>query len=577
MAGNSDSNISTQTREPLRENLLSEDRRLNKLLESVIKEVKLYAEDQLKHMRKLAQIGISLSSEKDINKLLEGIVDEARALSNADAGTLYTLDHTNQELRFAIMQSESMQTRMGGASGIEINFPGVPLYKDGKPNLSNVSSYVALKEETVNIPDVYEAEGFDFTGPRNYDAATGYRSKSMLVIPLKNHENDIIGVLQLLNAQDADKKNVIPFSTEYVDLIASLASQAAITLTNAQLIQNLQNLLNSFIRSIATAIDEKSPYTGGHINRVVDLTMMLAEKINAQKKGVYKDVCFNEDEMEELRMAAWMHDVGKITTPESVVDKASKLQTVFDLIHLIEIRFALIARNIETEHFKNKLKQIKKGAPVDDKALERKLARALNDLNKDLDFIRLSNTPGEFMSEEKIKRLKKIAQKTYMIDGQKRPYLTDYEFHNLSIRKGSLTEKERGIIEYHTVMTKKILSNLPFPKRLSRVPEYAAAHHEKLDGSGYPEKLTKEALPLQARIMAIADVFEALTAPDRPYKKPMTLSQAVKIMELMKNDNHIDPDLFELFVKSGIYYDYALKEMNPEQIDESRKSVKKTK
>ncbi len=275
---------------------LSEDKRLDRLLKSVIAEVKIYAEDQIKHMRKLAQIGIALSGEKDIKKLLESIVDEARDLSNADAGTLYIKDQNKGSLRFEILQNASMRTRMGGTSGVEITFPEVPLHKDGAPNLSNVCSYVALKDETVNIPDVYEAEGFDFTGPRNYDATTGYRSKSMLVIPMKNHENDIIGVLQLLNAQDPETEEVIPFSSEYVDLVASLASQAAVALTNAQLIQDLRDLFDAFIRSIATAIDEKSPYTGGHINRVVDLTMMIAEKINHTTEGAFKDLSFDDEE-----------------------------------------------------------------------------------------------------------------------------------------------------------------------------------------------------------------------------------------------------------------------------------------
>lgn len=555
----------------LEEKALSKDKRLNKLLKSVINEVTLYAEDQLKHLKELAQIGIALSSEKDMRKLLEAIVDEARELSNADAGTLYILNPEKEHLCFEILQNESMNTRMGGTSRVEITFPDVPLFKDGAPNLSNVSSYVALKGETVNIPDVYEAEGFDFTGPRNYDASTGYRSKSMLVIPMKNHENDIIGVLQLLNAQDPETKKVIPFSSEYVDLIASLASQAAVALTNAQLIQDLKDLFDAFIRSIATAIDEKSPYTGGHINRVVDLSMMIAEEINAQKKGPFKETRFSEDEIEELRLAAWMHDVGKITTPEYVVDKASKLQTIFNLIHLIELRFDLIAQTLKIEHLRTKSElSPKKQAPQDEQSLEEQFALEMDRLRQDLEFIQLCNTPGEYMSDEKIEKLKAIARQTYTIDGRTCPYLTDYEVQNLSIRKGSLTDQERHVIENHTIMTKKILSNLPFPKRLANVPEYAGSHHEKLDGTGYPNHLSQENLSLQSRIMAIADVFEALTAADRPYKRPMSLSQAVKIMGLMKKDNHIDPNIFDLFIASGLYYNYALKEMNPEQIDEER-------
>lgn len=565
-------NQDATTQEPMEEKQqsLAEDKRLDRLLKTVIAEVKIYAEDQIKHMRQLAQIGIALSGEKDIKKLLESIVDEARDLSNADAGTLYIMDQKERSLRFEILQNASMKTRMGGTSGVEIPFPEVPLFKDGAPNLSNVSSYVALKDETVNIPDVYEAEGFDFTGPRNYDATTGYRSKSMLVIPMKNHENDIIGVLQLLNAQEPDTDEVIPFSSEYVDLAASLASQAAVALTNAQLIQDLTDLFNAFIRSIATAIDEKSPYTGGHINRVVDLTMMIAEKINHTKEKPFKDLSFDDDELQALRMAAWMHDVGKITTPEHVVDKATKLETIQDGLNLIEIRFGLIAKVIENEQLRREVDLWQKGDihAGDSAKGEADIAEELKALTEDLEFIRDCNTPAEFMSDEKIERLETIGRKSYVVDGEEHTYLTPEEVQKLSIKKGTLTAKERAVIENHTTMTAKMLQKLPFPKLLAKVPDYAAAHHEKLDGTGYPQRLSKAEISVQARIMAIADIFEALTAPDRPYKKPMKLSQAIKIMGFMKNDHHIDPDIYDLFIQSGLPQEYAHKEMNPDQIDE---------
>ena len=275
--------------------LSQEDKRLNKVLMTVEREVKEYADYQLSHIEQLANIGLALSIEKNIDILLEMIVDAARELTNADAGTLYLVDDEKKSLRFQILQNDTMKTRMGGTSGIEVTLPPVPLEVDGKPNHSNVSSYCALTGDVVNIPDVYEAEGFDFTGPRKYDEATGYRSKSMLVIAMRNHENDIIGVLQLLNAKDIDTKQTVSFSTEYVDLIGSLASQAAVALTNAELVQDLRDLLYSFIKSIATAIDEKSPYTAGHFSRVVDLTMMIADKINGIKKGPFASVQFTDD------------------------------------------------------------------------------------------------------------------------------------------------------------------------------------------------------------------------------------------------------------------------------------------
>ncbi len=549
---------------------LSKDKGLNKLLKSVIVEVKSYAEDQIKHIMQLTRIGLALSAEKNINKLLEVIVDYARDLSHADAGTLYILDDDKEHLRFEIMQNDTMETRIGGTSGVEISLPKVPLHSDGKPNYYNVSSYTALTGETVNIPDVYKAKEFDFTGPMEYDAATGYRSKSMLLIPMKNHENNIIGVLQLLNSQIPETGEVVAFSKDYVDLVASLASQAAVALTNTQLIQDLKNLFYSFIKSIATAIDEKSPYTGGHITRVVDLTMMIAEGINKTDHGPFKDVLFSEDEFEELRLAAWMHDVGKITTPENVIDKSTRLQAIFDRAHLVETRFQMIAKSIENEYLQRKIELLQNEISDESKIkiMDQELADKIRDLGEELKFIKACNNPGEFMSDEKIDRIKKIAKKNYVSPDGVHPYLTEDEVDNLCIRKGTLSDKERNIIENHADMTLKILNELPFPAKLANVPEFASSHHEKLDGSGYPRGLSEKELSLQSRIMAIADVFEALTAKDRPYKEPMKLSKAVKIMEFMKQDKHIDGDIYDLFLESQIFYEYAKNQMAPEQIDE---------
>ena len=526
--------------------------------------------DPVQQIKELTRIGIALSLEKNIQKLLEMIVDEARELTGADAGTLYILNREKQCLGFEIMQNISMGTRMGGTSGIEIDLPDVPLYVGGRPNHSNVSSHVALTGKIVNISDVYEAEGFDFTGPRNYDASTGYRSKSMLVIPLQNHESDIIGVLQLLNAQHPSTGRIIPFSPADTDLVASLASQAAVALTNTQLIQNLQDLFYAFIKSIATAIDEKSPYTGGHINRVVDLTMMIAQTINTVDEGPFKQVCFTEDEMEELRLAAWMHDVGKITTPEYIVDKSHKLQTIFDRIQLIETRFNLIAQLIENNVLQQKreLERTHQDTPSRLETLDNIRQKRLDRLAADLAFIKECNSPDEFMSDDKIQRLNEIGAQTFTVGHRTFSYLTADEIKNLSIRKGSLNTEERAIVENHAMVTLKILNQLPFPRKLARIPAYAAGHHEKLDGSGYPLRLKLEQLPLQTRIMAIADIFEALTAKDRPYKKPMKLSQAMEILSALKEERHIDPDIYDLFIKYGIFQTYARREMNPDQIDD---------
>lgn len=521
------------------------------------------------HIKQYAKIGIALSAEKNISKLLEMIVKEAISLTFADAGTLYILDTGQDQLHFEILQNNTMKTHLVGTSNFKIDFPPVPLYIDGEPNHSNVSSYVALTGNSVNIPDVYNTSSFDFVGPKKYDKATGYRSKSMLVIPMKNHEDKIIGVLQLLNAQKPGTDTIIPFSSSYEDLIASLASQAAVALNNVQLIRKLELLFHSFIRSIATAIDEKSPYTGGHIKRVVDITTMVAEQINKADSGPFKDTFFSDEEMEELKIAAWMHDVGKITTPEFIVDKKSKLETVFDRIVHIETRFQLIKETINTHYMKKKLELFETGSVTPEKIcqLNEMKQQALAELDDELDFIRTCNNTGDFMNDAMIKKLKTIASKTYHADGKKSAYLESDEVFNLCIRKGTLTRPERETIENHASMTLKITDQLPFPDHLANVPRYASAHHEKLDGSGYPLGLSEKDLPLQARIIGIADIFEALTAHDRPYKAPMRLSQALEILEYMRKDNHIDSDILDLFINSGVVSRYAETELSRDQLD----------
>lgn len=519
--------------------------------------------------RSFAKIGMALSAEKNINRLLEMIVKSARELSGADAGTLYILDDEEKNLRFEILQNDSLKIQLGGTSGQEVKLPTVPLYLDEKANYSNVSSYVALTAQTVNIEDVYEVDGFDFTGPRNYDRETGYRSKSMLVVPMKNHENRIIGVLQLLNAQDSNSGTVIPFSNEHVDMISSLASEAAVALTNTRLIHDLDRLLNAFIKSIATTIDEKSPYTGGHIKRVVQLTTWIAQKINQAETGPFKDVHFTEDELEELRMAAWMHDVGKIATPEHVVDKPNKLVGVFDRIDLIALRFDLIEKILERDYLEKKMGLISagNGDRRQLEALGEEVSARKQLLKNDLDFIRSVSFTAEFMPDDKVERIKRIGAENYSLNGEEIPYLTSDEIENLCIRKGTLNDEERKIVENHALMTTKILNQLPFPRKLARVPLFAGQHHEKLDGTGYHSGLPEKDLPLQSRIIAFADIFEALTSKDRPYRKPMQLSQAIKIMGFMKKDRHIDPKIYDFFMSENIFLDYAEKEMNLEQID----------
>jgi len=526
--------------------------------------MKSLSKNRSEQIRHLTQIGVALSAERNLDRLLEMIINEARRLTGADGGTLYILTEDAAELQFAIIQNDTLAIRMGG-TGNRISWPPVKMRgSDLEENRSQVSAYAALTGEVVNIPDVYDAVGFNFEGTRVFDAHTGYRSKSMLVVPMRNHENDIIGVVQLLNAIDGKSGSIVPFSAESQMMAESLASQAAVALSKNRLIQDLEVLLQSFITTIATAIDEKSPYTGGHVRRVADLTMAIAEKINAQESGPFAGRRFSDDEMQELHFAAWLHDVGKITTPEFVVDKATKLETICDRIEILKARTCVMIKDRQIEQLREALRNVAPGK-IDETILEND--SFVETLREDMKFLARINAGNEFLSNEDLARLTEITQRQWKADGHRLPFVTDDEFENLRVRKGTLTNRERDIINNHVTVTFKMLAKLPFPKKLRHIPDYAGAHHEKLDGTGYPAGLKDDQLSLQSRMIALADVFEALTAKDRPYKKGKTLQEALKIMKEMVRDRHIDVDLFDLFIQEKIYLDYAIRELAPQQID----------
>ncbi len=547
---------------------ISSDPEINDLLNDVVSRLKNYTETQVAHINKLAKIGVALSSIRDLDYLLEMILDQAREFTRSDAGTLYLVSEDEKELNFKIVQTESRNIRMGGVSGIPINFPPVQRQIDGIPNNSNVCAYVANSGKMVNIPDVYEVEGFDFQGPRKYDAATGYRTKSMLVFPMHDHEGEVIGVMQLINALHKETGESIPFAHEFEELSEALASQAAVAITNARLIRDLQELIEAFIKTIATAIDEKSPYTGGHIGRVANLTVEIAEEISKTKDGKYADISFNHDEMTELRLAAWLHDTGKITTPEYVVDKTTKLQTIFDRKDLVKMRFEYAVNEAKLKAAEERIAQLeaqidKKTVPDDDANVE----EICKNLLDDAEFVIGCNKTQEFVPDAVIERLNSIAARKVQTSSGEEPMLTENELYNLSIRKGNLTKEERKIIENHALVTIKMLEKLPFPKKIHNVPAIAGSHHEKLDGSGYPLGLSEDKIPLQARIMALADIFEALTAKDRPYKDPKKMSEVMKILGFMVKDRHIDGDVVEFFVEKKLHLKYATEHLDPSQID----------
>ncbi|MCX7161738.1 MAG: GAF domain-containing protein [Rhodocyclales bacterium] len=532
--------------------------------------------DLFRRLEQLNAIGASLSKERDTDRLLESILVAAKTITHADGGTLYRMTEDRRALRFEILRTDSLKIAMGGTTGNAINFPNLPLVNStGQPNDAMVAAYAAIHDKTVNIVDAYTEAGFDFSGTRSFDQRTGYRSQSFLTVPMKNHEGEIIGVLQLINALDPANGQVTPFSLADQSLAESLASQAAIALTNRLLITQLEELFEAFINLINLAIDEKSPYTGGHCQRVPALTMMLADAADAVQEGPLAAFRMDDRDHYELKIAGLLHDCGKVTTPVHVVDKATKLQTLFDRIHLVDTRFEVLKRDAEISALRKQLALREKVDAAADAGIWRDYHEEVRKLDDEREFLRKANVGGEKMNDEDLQRVRDIGshRKWRNVDAVVSDFLSADEADNLTIRAGTLTQKEREVINHHIVATIKMLEQLPWPKHLTRVPEYAGGHHERMDGKGYPRGLTREQMSVQARMMGIADIFEALTARDRPYKAGMKLSQAMDIMANFKKGGHIDPDLFDVFVNQGVYRRYAEQFLDPGQLDQVDESA----
>ena len=568
---------------------------------------------------RLIKIGIALSAETNTQALMETILLEAINIGNADGGTLY-FRTADDKLKFEIIRNDSLEIAEGGTTGKEIHLAPVSMYSaDGQPNHSQIVSHCALTGKTLNVKDAYDATEFDFSGTRKFDAGTGYHTKSVLTVPLKNNHDGVIGVLQLLNAQAEGSQEIIEFSVQIQPLIEALASQAAVALHNVLLIEAQQHLLDSIITLMARAVDAKSPYTGGHCERVPELTKMLTRAACECKTGLLENFDLTEQEWRELHIAAWLHDCGKVTTPEYVVDKATKLETITDRIHEIRMRFEVMKRERVIAYQERLLAGEENSAELKDR-----LDQQLQQLDDDFYFIAECNIGSEYMADESVQRIKQIAELewTRTLDDRagvsheelkrrkkaapkplpstehvladrvdhviehdavvhsadpNNPYgfkieapehkYNRGEIYNLCISRGTLTAEERFKINDHIVQTIVMLESLPFPKNMQRVPEIAGGHHEKMDGTGYPKRLRGDQMSIPARIMAIADVFEALTAADRPYKLPKTLSASLKIMAFMVKDQHLDADLFKLFLESGVYHDYAKEYLLPTQLD----------
>ncbi|MCE1238505.1 MAG: GAF domain-containing protein [Azonexaceae bacterium] len=559
-------------------------------------------------LERLVENGLMLAREQNRETLLRHILDGAQEISHCAAATLF-LKTDHDTLRFALRTASD-----------ELHDFEVPLHdpKDGKPASGYVSSHVALNNETVVIDDVYAETRFDLSGTKRFSEESGLRTVSMLTVPLSPRDGEVIGVLQLMNALDPATGEVIPFPRDLIRFVEALAAQSAITLENMNLLEAQRQLMDALIKLIAGAIDAKSAYTGGHCERVPELAMMLAREACAVDHGPLADFAFGSDEAwREFRIGAWLHDCGKVTTPEYVVDKATKLETLYNRIHEIRTRFEVLLRDAEIE----RLQAIyERGEPR--AAADARFAGLRAQLLDDFAFVAEANLGGEFMAPEKVDRIREIAGRTWLRhfddrlglsqDERKRrgdaavdlpvrenlladqpwhvlprecdnpAYAAEHgwqvkvpdnlynfgEVYNLAIGRGTLTEEERFKINEHIIQTILMLERLPLPPSLARVPEYAGTHHETLNGSGYPRRLDASQLSVPSRIMAIADIFEALTAADRPYKSAKTLSESIRILSFFKKDKHIDPVLFDLFLTSGVYLEYARRYLKPAQIDE---------
>lgn len=506
-------------------------------------------------LRELNKIGMALMSERDPEKLLGLILTQARRLTNSDGGSLYLVEEDEDglpHLHFLRSKTDSL--------------PDLPEPDFTLPlNDSSVAGYAALSGEPLVIDDAYQIpDDTPYEFNKGFDEENGYRAKSMLVVPMMNHRDKVVGVLQLINRksdptavirteEDADRW-VLPYTERLVNIVFSLAGQAAVSIENRQLYLDIENLFAGFIKAAVTAIDRRDPATSGHSVRVTELTCDMAQLIHDTTEGPFKDVQFTQDEMKQLRYAGLLHDFGKVGVREEVLVKMNKLPPVLEA--RMNARFVLIKAMLKGDFQEAKaalLESMGAGASDEIATLRAKLDEDLEEAERYHEAVKEANVP-RVLAEEAAGILKEISKKVFTdADGQEIPYLTADELHFLSIQKGSLDEGERKQIESHVVHSYDFLINIPWTEDLSRIAEIVRGHHEKLNGTGYPDGITKEHLCLETRIMTVCDIFDALTASDRPYKKAMPVEKALQILRWEAEEGALEPDIVEFFAESGVY------------------------
>ena len=516
--------------------------------------LKLERETHLRRLQELNKIGIALSTERDPVKLLNMILQKSREITSADAGSLYLVEgdeEIGKRLRFKILQNDS----------VEMHYEEFIM----AITKTSIAGYAAITGEALSIPDVYQIEpGREYRFNRHFDEATGYRSTSMLTVPMKNHKGEIIGIIQLINRKkdfpvklthENYQEIVEPFSRNDEEIVGSLASQAAVALENSMLIKSIERLFEGFVTASVTAIESRDPTTSGHSFRVADLTVGLAELVDRADTGKFVDVRFTTEQIKELKYAALLHDFGKVGVRENVLVKAKKLYPL--QVDLIRWRFEYLKKAWESEYYKSKLNFLSivgaenfEGQVNDLEIAFRKRIETLEDY---LDFILRSNEPT-VLAQGNFEKLLRIASDVHLVPpGSDKPLLEPEEVQLLSIRKGSLNDRERIEIESHVTHTFLFLSKIPWTSELKQIPRIAYGHHEKLNGTGYPNRLGAEDIPVQTKIMTISDIFDALTASDRPYKRAVHPEKALDIIADEAKQNQLDRDLFQLFLEGKVY------------------------
>nr|WP_315204767.1 HD domain-containing phosphohydrolase [uncultured Albidiferax sp.] len=526
--------------------------------------------DLLSRLDQLNSIGAALSKERDLNSLLEGILIAAKNITQADGGTLYRMTEDGSALRFEIMRTNSLNLFLGGTTGKAIDFAPLQLINaEGAFNDTMVATFAAIHDRTVNIADAYAEAGFDFSGTKAFDARTGYRSQSFLTVPMKNFDGEVIGVLQLINALEPGLGRVVTFSEADQRLVESLASQAAIALSNRQRVAQMERLFESFVQLVNTAIDERSPYARDRFNRIPALTLMLASAVDATTDGPYAGVQMTERDRYELKIAGMLHDCGKIATPVHVADKATKLQTLFDRIELISTRFEVLKRDAEIATLRQQLALRTCTDPAAEAAVGQRLEEVLARIDADRAFLREVNQAQSVMTDAQLSKVRDIGTRRHWrnADGVQVPFLSRDELDNLTILRGTLTAQEHEIVNHHVAATNAMLGQVQWPKHLKNVPEYVVAGRERPQGTGLSQELQRQQVPLQSRMLALADVFEALTSTGRPYRPRMKLSKALEVMVRFAKSGYVDADLFDVFMRQGVYRQFAERFLSPEQMD----------